>query len=395
MRSHLRANVWIICPLAEHFARVASLRALVDRLSSEMGVDTTVFVAVEGAAKPGKNEGLATRKDVQLVGLPTRGGKGWGRLVDAARDWIGVIRREQRRRPPTLVVAVDKWGLFLSALVTPVSREVWYLNLELRVPSEIRRWSRRIAVHLEQRLHRRCTLTIIQDRWRSDFIREDHKLSDRHPILLLPNSPGGSGKCIESSYLRTKFEIPADLLVALYVGSLGDHFLIHEMIDAFGATTGVALIIHSPPTNGDGQFRSGVRERIGQVSNVILSEEFLDPCALDKMICSADVGVGFFKPTPGNVINKILMGYSSGKLSMYLQRGIPILTSEFPSMSWVSERKCGERLREVSSMTLRQAIWRLRQSPEEYKANALQTFDDVLELSPYLDRILERIRASA
>jgi len=369
---------------------VQSLRAFIDRLGVENDLKVKVIL--------GSNNIITPRieyypKGVEYVYLQSSGKTGWGRVIDALVSWRYAINIAVSESPPDFIIAVDKWGLFCSSLVRPKAiYGVCYFNLELRVQSETHFLSRKLANMLEGYLHRGSRFSIIQDKWRADFIKEEHRLKPNHLFLLLPNSPSGQAIERKNAYLRQYYKIPDESLIVLYIGSLTDHFMISEMIEAINEIEFVTLIVHSPPSFTDIKLRNKIKSRVDQLTRVFLSEKLLDPYEMARMIQSADIGIGLFRPEPGNFINEVLMGFSSGKLSQYLQYGKPIITSKFPSTNWVEENGCGRCVEIVTKENLHKILLDISSRRKSYSVNATRFFNESLLVDHYLDNIVDEIK---
>jgi glycosyltransferase involved in cell wall biosynthesis len=243
-----------------------------------------------------------------------------------------------------------------------------------------------MANSVEAYLHRRCERTLIQDKWRGAWIEKEHRIASSS-TLLIPNSPSGAASLRRSRYLREKYKIPAGHVVLLYVGTLAEHFLVRDVVEAAAQSAHVTLIVHSPPSAVRSDYRDEVVSLIEKSSNVHLSVELLDADDLTSLISSADIGVGVFKPVEGNYLNELLMGYSGGKLALYLQSGIPIIASDFPSTQWASE--CGWCVDPASFSVsiLDRILAQYLENRDGYRKEAVAFFNRELSLSRYFEDI--------
>ena len=384
-------KVWIISPLEEHLIKVPSLRALVVYLNNDKHFDVTLFCGCESKSKSNIQEVLSV--DVNIIPLYNGNEKGLLRLMRAVFVWSNILILNLVYNKPEIVIAVDKWGIFLSSLLLFLFKvPIIYLNFELRVQQETKKTTRKIVNYCEGFIHRKAFATIIQDVWRADFIKKEHSLSCDHIFKTLPNSPEGTAVYKKNNFLRSLYKINDNKVVLLYVGSIVDHFMIAELLDAFIGQKNAVLVIHSIAPKNTFQYREEIKAKIQTIDSVILSESLFTPSILEEMISSADIGFGMFKPVIGNYMNEVLMGHSGGKILLYLKSGIPVVTSKFPSTAWVEIARCGKSVEKINRDSLADIIEIMRSQKKEYSDNAIKYFNAELCLDTYLKEISSFIK---
>lgn len=382
-------TVWIICPLVEHLFRVQSLRALITYLSADEQCRCVIFSALEDDQI---QQARTQFPSVSLVVLDADGHPGFSRMAAALLRWVPVLRSTAKRLPPDHVLLIDKWGLLLMPFVKIQKAAATYFNFELRVMSETKRISRKLVNGMEAILHRMVGATITQDEWRFHALKREHRLPDGHTVYYLPNSPIGRANIARNPELRRKLNVPPDATLLIYIGSLVEHFMIRELVDAARGSERLSLVIHSPKTGlVDSELRSFVRSSAARHGNLHLSEAMLEPLQLNELIQGSDIGVSFIKPVEGNYLNEVLMGFSSGKMCAYMQSGLPIITSRLPSVEWVEESGSGACIAALDAVSLRRAAETLMKRYYSCSQSAAAFFDKELSLDNYLPSLMAHI----
>lgn len=381
-------QLWVICPLEGHLIRVQSVRALVAYFAKLPGFRVTIF-------GPDIDASILTDilpSGAKYVSLGAKGTSWVSRVGGSLWHWRRVLQRYKRNLGVDHIVAVDRWGLVLAALVaSDLGARTSYFNLELRVNCETKHRSRRAFNKLEAFIHRRTAFTIIQDQWREECIRKEHNLCPARNVMHLPNSPAGASKCDSNLEVKTRFSFRPGRVTLLYVGSIVEHFMVIELVTIVSHMSNVDLIVHSPASRLDGELREKIKEISSRGANIHLSEELLAEAELSRLISGCDIGVALVRPVEGNYINEVLMGFSGGKMMSYLQHGIPMITTDMPSLRWVEDSGCGVCLSEVSRESMGKAIDTLMSDRPAFSTRGRNFFDGKLRTDMYLDRIRERI----
>lgn len=384
-----RVTLWIICPPREHLFRVQSLRALINYFATFEECNCVVFSLLDS------DDLQQARSDfprARVISLGENVRPGAPRLAAALAKWAPVLRNSVSQAVPQHLVLIDKWGLLLLPLVNIKMIRTTYLNFELRINSETQRFSRKIVNTVEGYLHRLVGATIIQDEWRWRALKAEHSLPDDHSVFYLPNAPIGKSNIVYNKALRLRFSVPSESTLLVYIGSLVDHFMIRELVDAVIESKELFLLIHSPSTSGfDNEVRNLIRSTAEYQGNVYLSEDMLKPWQLDELMQGSDIGVSLIKPVVGNVLNEELMGFSSGKMCAYMQNGLPVITSKLRSVEWIEESGSGVCIPSLNKVSLREAARKIMEDRSSYSRNSAAFFDKRLSLDNYLPALKTHI----
>lgn len=311
--------------------------------------------------------------------------RSWRRISRIIINWFIFVTKNIARRPD-YIIAADHWGLLLAGLYIWSSySKVIYFNLELRLKREMAKYGKKLFKMAEVWLNRRCIATIIQDRYRAEALTNEHKL-ENHKFIILPNSSLGYAEHVDSLWLQKNYNIPADKIILLYVGSIISHFMCLEIAKAAKEfSKDINLVFHSPH-NVETQYRKSLCHALTERnSGDIISNHFLDYDELKLLIMSAHIGIGLCRPEKGNELNEELMGMSSGKIALYLQCGIPVIISNYTSLKWVEDNGCGICIDDVDEINV--AVDKIMEDYDGFRKRAITTFDKVLSLNSGLEQL--------
>lgn len=177
---------------------------------------------------------------------------------------------------------------------------------------------------------RNISFAICQGGERSHQLSIENKIP-RNKIIDIPVSGRNSGySLIKSLDLKEHFQI-THTYVAVMAGSLESWTLIDELVECTqNWPREWGLLIHS--RYGLDSARIKELQLLGS-NNIYFSDLALGSHQeASNLLCQADIGIALYKPTykdrwVGN--NLAYLGLSSGKTAMYLQGGLPVLTTPF------------------------------------------------------------------
>lgn len=304
-------------------------------------------------------------------------------------DWLLKILKHSFLCRYQVALAVDPWGLLLAYPAFFFrSIPVVYFSLEIYPEAELKGVFIRYLKKCERILNRRASFTIIQDAERASLLRIENQLPDNHKILFLPNSAGGAGSGQKTDYLAKKYTIPEMARVVLYAGSVypyACHLEVAQSAHTWGEK--FRLVIHSgrQPNNRDMYVEALSKEVDGR--KVYMGVAELNDTEYDALVRSAHIGLALYVPKDRNILH---IGLSSGKVSRYLQCGVPIIVSNLPSLSnLVGRYACGLIISDISE--LKAAIETIDSDYERFSSNAVKCFNEILDPRRYLDEICSAI----
>jgi hypothetical protein len=275
----------------------------------------------------------------------------------------------ERRHRYAVMFCAPSWALHWATQAARVSgTPVAYISDELMVDSELTTDSQRKWKARERAAHRRCAFTIALSAERADYLRTLNRLSDGHPIFVVPNAAPGPAQRIPSGYYRDRLGLPQGRPVALHAGGMGWAPLTDLIADAEQWRGDAA-----PMLVCQGRLPSQMTGRVARGSAYYVSES-LPSGLLDYAVSSADIGLALYD---GVKENDRLMGTASGKLCLYLKNGLPVVTTRLPCFAWLEENGCG--IRAASVHDVRSAIEAAQANHDALSAGAIRYYNEHLD----------------
>jgi glycosyltransferase involved in cell wall biosynthesis len=177
------------------------------------------------------------------------------------------------------------------------------------------------------------SFAICQDPVRSYFLSRENSI----PISRIFNIPvtSDSKKRYKKSYfLYNQLNIPRDKKIALFAGSISKWSMVEDIIRQSDLwPDNWVLVLHDRYGTTHNSITSLIKNRPRVYNSAVT---FNTTQELDKLICSADVGLGLYKSnfkSANEGKNLVFMGLSSGKLITYLKYGVPVITNEIGQLS--------------------------------------------------------------
>ncbi|WOD40831.1 hypothetical protein [Nodosilinea sp. E11] len=271
------------------------------------------------------------------------------------------------------LIGIEKLGLVWAAQWA----EQWhipylYYSLELYTRDHFfitsRRYWRRLK-KAEQFYCQNLAALIIQDQARAEVLLKDNELGDR-PVIPLPISLPGSPYSKSSTYLRDKFQLPADSVLILQFGQIQRYGkALVQLAQQFPEK--YRLVLHDGLTQDLWQCEAFVEElkQLDRKNRVVFSLENLPFDQIQALSASADVGLVFYSNTP---INDQLTGRSSEKLALYLQCGLPVIGFRYPGYEPIETAQAGVLITDLEEIG--SAVQTILNAHPTYRHRAQQLF---------------------
>lgn len=123
--------------------------------------------------------------------------------------------------------------------------------------------------------------------------------------------------------------------------------------------------------------------------HIILSEEIVPYGKLDDLVSSADIGIALYKGIDRNIHD---IGQSSGKMWQYLRCGLPVITTDLPSLQpIVDEGKFGLCVHQAEEVQV--AIEQIMSDYAGYAARACEYYRRYGDFAENFKPVLARIEA--
>lgn len=234
----------------------------------------------------------------------------------------------------------------------------------------------------------RVSFVIATDIIRGLILSSENKISISK-IFFVPISSPYKGPYSKSNFLRKKFNISCEKKIAIHIGSFSDWTMDEEIIQQsrlWGDEW--VLILH-----GRYGINSKLQARLKGRRNIYLNTEKYNKVEnLSELLLSADIGIALYKPvfrTQYDGKNLLHLGLSSGKISQYLQYGLPIMVNEIGLSSYLIEKyNCGKIIR--NKHDINPSIFNNKEL-EMLSNNATKLFRDKIDFTLHMEKILNLI----
>jgi glycosyltransferase involved in cell wall biosynthesis len=291
------------------------------------------------------------------------------------------------------LIGVEPFGLIAATLAADASKKeksvpVIYYNQELLLEKECHTVELKILKVLERMCNRMCYLTIVTDKRRAALLRIDNSI-ESESIICVPVAGLGKAYRAKGNLLKEMCGIPQEKKVLLYAGYMESWAMCLEMAEAAqNWKDDIVLVLHSWQEDAaNSPYITQIR-RLTQTHKVYLSLKQVDWQKMPELVSSADIGLALYQNL-GEARSEI--GHSSNKLAQYLQMGLPVITTDYPSLRDVIDRyQCGAYGTGPDSIEpLAEMIF---DDYERYRANAFRCYESEYNFAKYFRKVIERIR---
>jgi glycosyltransferase involved in cell wall biosynthesis len=287
-------------------------------------------------------------------------------------------------------IGIEKKGLIWAAQIAQKLHVPYlYHSLELYTAEhpEVRKSANaRILKNVEKIYHKNAYATIIQDERRGEILLRDNGVKNERK-LFVPISMLGPAYRKRSRYFQAKLCLPDDTSVILNFGLIWKERLCFEVTKiAQNFPNNWVLVFHGHEEDGEiKKIRS-----IDRKNKVIISSQFVDESRIQEVVSSAHIALVLYK---SNLQNDILTAFSSEKLALCLQCGLPIIAFNYPGYEILTEYKCGALIKKIEELI--PAIQKIMNSYDEYRQNAFKCFEAKYEYSHNYHKVVETINQLA
>ena len=235
---------------------------------------------------------------------------------------------------------------------------------------------------IEEKYHKESYATIIQDKRRAEILFKDNKVELRN-VIYLPVSLLGKPYKLRSIFIRDRFKLDKRQIIILYFGLICEgrfSFELAQLAQDFPKEW--VLILHGLSSSSDLKKI----QKIDANQRVILSLEKVPASQLQEFVASAHIGVVLYRSFPKN---DYLTAFSSEKLALYLQCGLPVIAFRYPGYDILERYKCGILIDTLEELPY--AVRDILSSYEAFRSNAYRCFEDYYEFSKNFSRVVDFI----
>ncbi|MFC2058403.1 hypothetical protein ACFLTS_02010 [Chloroflexota bacterium] len=286
------------------------------------------------------------------------------------------------------LIGVDHKCLVIATLISIKKKiPVIYFNLELLLGKECKHPQQKILKFLERESNRRSYMTIIQDERRAKYLMEDNNVP-LEKLVYVPVSTLGEPYESKSDYLHRTLDIGKDKKIILYAGNVVPWSMSLEIAEAAQEwDDNKVLVLHTWRSDlADDPYIDKLRS-LTKNEKVYLSLNPVEWESLPELLSSADIGLIFYQNLGANFYET---GSSSNKLAQYVQVGLPLITSDYPSFKEVIPKyKCGKCAKSPAEIeTYADEIF---SDYDSYRRNAFRCYQEKYEFSKYFKAVIKMI----
>jgi len=285
-----------------------------------------------------------------------------------------------------LIIGLNRRGIIEAQIVAKLLNVPYGLiSYEIYFESETEKGFKR----LEREACRNIRFAICQDNVRSKLLSSENSIP-LEKIINIPLAGRYHERGKRTRYLHDKFHIPYDKKIALFAGSFADWAMIDELLASSPLwPDDWVLVLHNRYC-----LANEIINRFSYIkrAHVYISNELIpSPKDMRKLLYAIDLGIAFYKPTfnsrsSGNNLKYI--GLSSGKISSYLQHGVPVLINEIGEMSdLVKEHGLGFVINDMKSIPNLLVGFDL----DSYTERCFSFFDEYLASNRRVAPLLQKI----
>nr|CRH06524.1 Protein of unknown function [Candidatus Magnetococcus massalia] len=362
--------------------KIPSARILVEHLAA-IEMEVTIVTGVncsypEPSFGNGKIRFLKVKENNRRWQLPT-----------SLKLFFSALRSCFRTKPD-FILGIGLYGGFIGLLISKLLKRPFVFScIELPEKREagvvLSYWQK-----LEYWLYRQADLVLVHDHFRAQFIVDQSK-ADGARFVVLPNTPGGKSRRVESEMLAEIFELDRKRdVILLHSGGFGAWFECDLLIQAaHDFPSNYHLVFH---TNHDVTNTTFYQQHVANhllPEGVHFSHQPVPVDQLDRLVSSAKIGIAFYS---GEHLGhrRHYMGLASGKIGSLLKNGIPVITSDIPTLKeYVEGYGCGVCVRSPNELT--SAVHTIMSDYDTYQANAIRCFDELWDADRYWPTLDEKL----
>lgn len=321
-----------------------------------------------------------------------------GRAVRKLAEWTGSFRllrllfgwTANRFRGTDLVIGVDTYGgIEASVIAKRIHAPLGFISYEIFFRSEVGDAVKNVEVCALRDLE----FAICQDSVRAGCLSSENAI-DIGKIHTIPVAGRGSVPGLRTSTLHDELGIDRSKRVALLSGSIANWGMVDDLLATLPEWPEDWVLVLHDRYNGAIARRKFIEH--GRPLNCFVSSlQVPDIRLLGTLLQSADVGIALYRPTYGDRytgLNLANIGLSSGKISTYLQNGIPVIVNELGQMStYVRNCRLGGVVESAADIPATLAALGPR---EDYADRCRSFFESRLDLNLFASRLESVVSAS-
>lgn len=278
-----------------------------------------------------------------------------------------------------LVIGIEKAGLEVASFFSRTFHVPYvYYSLELYIEDHYARRRFEWQLWSERRCHRGAVATIVQDKFRWSVLSASNGVMDQKVFFL----PIGVDDSTRVRFGDEHIPCPDSENKLLYFGIISrDRFSLDLFNVSSGLPDGVVVHLHGPLSDL-GLSKLFLKENNNKF---FFTTNMLPESQIFNLVRSAKIGLAFYRTDNSN---DLLTAYSSQKIAVYFQCGLPIIAFRSDAYEDLFSRfKCGVMIDSIDQLPL--AVQEILSDYRSYSSGALAAFREVYNLRNYWSSMSE------
>jgi glycosyltransferase involved in cell wall biosynthesis len=277
------------------------------------------------------------------------------------------------------VFAIGQMGTYAGSLMATASRcPLVYINDEFPETSgHPPRW-----MSLEKQAAAKASVIVVPDESRVAPLL-DQLQCEPAAIAVLPNSPLTGDDSPEIEW-RSRLGIPENTSPILHAGTIHDWMQVPELLYSVRYWPEDSVLILQTP-NYDPAYRRQL-SHLEIEGRIIWNEAPLSEPELNSLVRFCRGSVALYRHVDDNMF---YMGYASGKIMRSLACGTPVITSNFPSLNFVSANSLGFQVAHPSEIP--DTVSMLLAKREELSRECLRYFEEHCRFEDGWTRVMDSL----
>jgi len=286
-----------------------------------------------------------------------------------------------------LLIGVDRAGIVDAFVLSQVLNIPYGLiSYEIFFESE----TNKIFKSIEREACKRIAFAVCQDEVRAALLSKENQITDAK-IIRIPVAGKSVRRGMRQQYLHQKLGISLDKKIAFFAGSIDSWTMMDEIIKTVPSwPENWVLVLHERY----GKTKERVQKLLNnqKLDHVYFSEDSIEQYdGLKDMLFSIDLGIAFYQADNATIYtgkNIEYIGLASGKISTYLQHGVPVITNEIGLFSdYIRDYNLGLVVKEVNDVPDKLASM----NQVNYTDRCYNFFEDKLDLTKTISPFLKVI----
>lgn len=296
-------------------------------------------------------------------------------------------KRNKRRSQKMLFdqfICFDLEGLhFQQELFAGNSKPIVFYSLEIRLKEDNETY------FLEEETRKNGSMKlvshiIIQSEERLDYLLQNYGLKKDMPAFILPVTYKGAKETVRTNFFYERLSIDKNKKICLHVGGIIPELNSIEMALAFKHLPDWTLVFQGYK---DEAYFEKFNEAITKegLTNIYVSDFFADkPEDLSTVVSSCHAGIAWYADISENMRTA---AYSSGKISMYLKCGLPVVANNYPSFKRLVEgNECGVCMGSFDELP--QALTKVEENYSSMQQQAFALYEKQFRFEQYQETLL-------